>query len=310
MMSKRRIEVSRTAPTTALVVGALLIGSLGCQRSEPLGPVADANEATRIRQSLASSESAGGAETTKATGTGWATLKGKFVFEGTPVKMEPYSANKDVDVCRVGGKAPLQESLIVDDASKGIKNVAIYLRKASRVHESAEKPETDEAVFDQKNCVFLSHVFPITIGQTMVIKNSDPPPVGHNTNISGKNSNNVTVAAGSTIEYVPLKEEAVPRPVTCSMHPWMIAYMLPRKTGYYAVTEADGSFEIKNLPAGETLEMQVWHERGRGNDGVLVLETKQAKDLDWSSKGRFKVTLEADEVRELTVKVPGSALGS
>ena len=37
-------------------------------------------------------------------------------------------------------------------------------------------------VFDQKECVFSSHVLPVRVGQTVVIKNSDP--IGHNTNVT------------------------------------------------------------------------------------------------------------------------------
>lgn len=296
------------APTITLIVGMLLVGSVGCQRGDPLGPAAELSEVTRIRQSMGSTSGGGGAKQAASTGTGWATLKGRFVFEGTPVKMEPYNVTSDLDTCMKGGKKPLQESLVVNDSSKGIKNVAIYLRKASRVHESAQTPAEEKVLFDQQNCVFSTHVFPLMVGQVMEIKNSDP--VGHNTKISGSAGFNQTIEAGKSVEFVPKKEEAVPRAVNCSIHPWMVAYYLPRKNGYYAVTDEDGSFEIPNLPAGETLEMQVWHERGTGNDGVLVLETSEAKRLGWSSKGRFKLNLEEDEVRDIKVAVPGSALGS
>ena len=285
----------------------LAVASIGCQRGEPLGPVAEAAEIQRLRASLSDGSAGGGGGDAGPVGTGWATLKGRFVFDGTPVAMEPYSANKDEATCKPGGKAPLQETLIVDDQTKGIKNVAIFLRKASRVHESAEAQADSSSVFDQKQCVFLTHVFPITVGQTMEIKNSDP--VGHNTNISGSNSFNQTVVAGGVLEFKPQKEEAVPRVVTCSIHPWMVAYILPRKNGYYAITGEDGSFEIPNLPAGEKLEMQVWHERGTGANGVLELSTPQAKELKWK-KGRFTIKLAEDETKELEITVPGSALGS
>ena len=190
--------------------------------------------------------------------------------------MQPYNVNKDQATCTSGGKAPLQETVIVDDGG-GLANVAIYLRTASRVHESALAPTDSQALFDQKECVFLTHVFPLTLGQAMEIKNSDP--VGHNTNIEGKNGFNQTIPSGQSLQFTPQKEEAIPVAVRCSIHPWMIAYMLPRKNGYYAVTGADGSFEIPNLPAGETLELQVWHESGTGPNGALVLTTDEAKSI-------------------------------
>ena len=58
----------------------------------------------------------------------------------------------------------------------------------------------------------------------------------------------------------------------------MSAYLLPRKNGYFAVTAADGSFEIPNVPAGEKLEFQVWHESAAGAGGGLVVTTPEAKD--------------------------------
>ena len=307
-MIKRFGKLKFPTPALAALLAAMFFGSVGCQRSDPLGPVADATEVTRIRQAISTAGGGGGAAQAAATGSGWATLKGRFVFEGTPVKMDPYNVTSDQATCMAGGQKPLQESLIVDESSKGLKNVAIYLRKASRVHESAQKPAEDKVLFDQEKCIFLTHVFPITLGQTMDIKNSDP--VGHNTKISGSNVFNQTIEAGKTVPFTPVKEEAVPRAVNCSIHPWMVAYLLPRKNGYYAVTGLDGSFEINNLPAGETLEMQVWHERGTGNDGVLVLDTPQAKEMKWSSKGRFKLKLAEDEVKEIEITVPGSAVGS
>jgi hypothetical protein len=200
----------------------------------------------------------------------------------------------------------LQETLLVDSGNKGIANVAVYLRKASRVHESAQ-PSGDKVLFDQKVCVFLTHVFPLTLGQIVEIKNSDP--VGHNTNISGKNSFNQTIPSAATVDFTPQKEEAVPVSVVCSIHPWMSAYLLPRSNGYYAVTAPDGSFEIANVPAGEDLEFQAWHESGAGPGNALALDTPEAKELKWSSKGRFKIKLAEDEVREVQLTVPASAFG-
>jgi hypothetical protein len=84
----------------------------------------------------------------------------------------------------------------------------------------------------------------------------------------------------------------------------MSARVLVRGDGYFAVTGPDGTFEIPNLPAGEELEFQVYHEAA-GGQGNLVLEQPQLK---WDNKGRFKIKLEPDEVRTLELTVPVSAL--
>jgi hypothetical protein len=240
-------------------------------------------------------------------GTGWATLKGVFKFAGDPPRMPPYDVTKDEAVCKPGGTAPPQELLVVDSATSGIANIAIYPRSVSRVHESAE-PGTEPLLFDQRQCVFLTHVMGLTINTPIAIKNSDPAPVGHNTKIEGKqNTFNQTIPPGEQLVWEAKREEATPVRVRCTMHPWMAAYMLPRKNKYYAVTAPDGTFEIANLPAGEELEIQVWHESATGRDGALIVDTDAAQELEWDNKGRFTVTLEEDEVREIEIVVPAAA---
>jgi hypothetical protein len=99
----------------------------------------------------------------------------------------------------------------------------------------------------------------------------------------------------------------MPIGVHCSIHPWMISYMVVRENKYYAVTAPDGSFEIPNLPAGEEVEIQIWHESATGSQGALVITTDAAKELKWSGKGRIKIKLEENEVREIDIAVPASA---
>jgi hypothetical protein len=292
--------------TTAAALLLCFVALAGCNRRQELGPTAEVASAEKIREVLNTGGEAGAAGAAVATGTGWATLKGQFIFDGTPPQMDPYGVNKDMETCTIGGQAPLQETLLVDESCKGIANVAIFVRTVSRVHDSAAAGE-DSKVFDQKNCVFLTHVFPLTLGTTMDIKNSDA--VGHNTNIEGKNSFNQTIPASASIPFKPQKEEAVPVSVRCSIHPWMLAYFLPRKNAYVAVTAPDGTFEIPNLPDGEELEFQVWHESAVGPGKSLILTTPEAKELKWSNKGRFKVKLAENETKEISLTVPAAAFG-
>ena len=88
----------------------------------------------------------------------------------------------------------------------------------------------------------------------------------------------------------------------------MSAWYLPRKNGYVAVTDKDGNFEIANLPAGEKLEFQVWHESA-GSSKAIFLTTPEAKELKWNNKGRFTVNLAEDEVKELNMTVPPAVFG-
>jgi len=274
----------------------------GCENRVDLGPVADAGNAKTIRDALASAKAAP-AEKKAAVGTGWATIRGQFVFDGDPPARPPYAVNKEPEICTDHGKAPLQETLLVDPGTKGIKNVVVYLRDASRVNDSA-KPKADTVVFDQKECVFLTHVVGLTVGQSLDIKNSDP--TGHNTNIPGMSFNQL-IATGGSVPIKIQKESTTPMPVNCSIHPWMRAWLLARKDGYFAVTDDQGNFQIVNVPAGEPLEFQVWHESGAAPGQGLVGTSPGASDVKWSARGRAEVTLKPDEQKEVKVAVPAKA---
>ncbi len=290
-----------------VAAGAALVTSSGCGRSVSASPRPQAALAAEIRENLLKGASeSGGEEAAASTGTGWGTLRGKFIYAGDPPAPGQLTVTKDTEVCGAGGG--ITDNSLVVGPDKGIANIVVYAR-AKRVHESAEPLAADNDAtpieFDQKKCMFLTHVLACQVNRKIDIKNSDP--VGHNTKIDPQKGVpfNQNLPSDQMVAYTPTSEEALPAAVSCSIHPWMRGYLLPREDKYFAVTTSDGSFEIPNLPAGEDVELQVWHERGTGPGGALVLPRK---DLKWTGKGRFKVKLEPDQTTELALEVPPSAL--
>jgi hypothetical protein len=303
-------RVMRTMFVVAFAIAACLsaLTATGCSRPATAGPRPEIQAATDIREKLtagAADTAAAGDASGEASGTGWGTLKGTFKYVGTPPAPGKLNVDKDMEVCGKGNGILDNKLLVASDG--GIANVVVYAR-TKRVHESAQALPADNTAkpldFDQKNCMFLTHVMGVQVGQKIEIKNSDP--LGHNTKIDPAKGIpfNQNVPAGSALAYVPSAEEAFPATVACSIHPWMRAYMLPRKDKYFAVTTANGAFEIPNLPAGEEVEIQVWHENAAGPQGALVLDKK---DLKWTNKGRFKIKLEPDKTTDLSLEVPAAA---
>ena len=292
--------MSRQHRLEVIAVAAGLLAA-GCGPVRVSTPTADVAAAETLRGTLLAAAGGEAATVAAAIGTGWATLKGRFVFAGTPGAAKALVADKDTEVCGRSSKL-LDRSLLVDPSSKGLSNVVVFARKTSRVKD-AEAGQS--LVFDQKNCEFLAPVFAARVGQSIDVKNSDP--VGHNTNIAGSDFNQL-IPAGGSLPYKPKAETGMPTMVTCNVHPWMKAYMVFRKDGYVAVSAADGSFAIPDLPAGELLEFQVWHERSTGPNGALGLEKP---DLKWTPKGRFQLKLDENEVKDLgTLEIPASAIGT
>lgn len=294
----------------AVVAGA----ALGCARMQPPAEVVASDNVVALRTAFGGSaavSSSASAAAPAAEPTGWATIKGTFKLNGTPPPRQPVTVDKDQAVCAPGGKQVLSEELVVDSASGGIKDVVIYLAskypagdaKWEHPDFAAERDATLE--FDQKNCVFLSHMFAMRSTQKLKVLNSDP--VGHNTNITGggkASASNNNIPSGSSSPYVPGGESPEPFSVSCSIHPWMKAQMIVRDAPYFAVTKADGSFEIAKVPAGVPLEFRVWQERSKFLQDVTV----NGKAEKWS-KGRLKTTLQPDQALVLEVAVDAAVFG-
>ena len=297
------MQACSTNSSRCVWLAAFVVLTPGCMSERVESPTADVDAAKQLRVVLASTTAAGGGAAAAASGTGWGTLKGRFVFAGDPGAPKTLNADKDMEVCSKAGMKLLDRSLLVDPSSKGLANVVVFARKTSRVKE-ATPPQTP-VVFDQKQCEFLSPVLAARVGQPVDVKNSDP--IGHNTNIAGTAFNQLIPSGQGTV-YKPESETGMPTMVTCNIHPWMKAYAVFRKDGYVAVSAADGSFTIPDLPAGEPLELQVWHERATGPNGALGLDKPELK---WTPKGRFQIKIEADEVKDVgTLEVPASAIGT
>ena len=122
---------------------------------------------------------------------GWGTLKGQIVFGGDPPAASR-AGGKGEGRQEPGSRAPrtvpiLSERLVVDGATKGVKNVLVYLPRPTAVNEDAKKAASGATViFDQKNCTFEPHVLGLMAGVPVELKSSDP--LSHNINVKLKNS--------------------------------------------------------------------------------------------------------------------------
>jgi hypothetical protein len=240
--------------------------------------------------------------TSAAQAAGWGTIKGRFVVDGAVPAPAPLNASAE-PFC-VDHK-PVDKSVIVG-ADNGLANAVVYLRAGRggklEAHPDYANTATQPVTLDNNGCEFHPHVTLVRTTQPLAIKNSDP--VGHNTKIDLKKnaSFNQTIPAGSTIEFKAPKAEALPMPVNCSIHPFMQGHVLVLDHPYMVTSAEDGTFEIKNVPAGKH-EFQFWHE------APGYLKTLKFKGGATNRQGRVDLTVADGKTLDLgDIKVPAAML--
>jgi plastocyanin len=156
---------------------------------------------------------------------------------------------------------------------KTAENIAVYVDVIADKKFDAPK---DHVVIDQRKMAFLPHVVAVQQGTTVEFLNSDP--VGHNVywpSISGNKKLSHNLGTWPKGDKKPFQFNDVGvASLLCNVHPEMSGYVVVVPTPYFAVTDKDGNFEIKNVPAGK-YTLKTWSEDGK--------PTTQAVDLSGAS---------------------------
>lgn len=214
------------------------------------------------------------------TGTG--SLSGVITLEGKAPVLAPKvkkgdAGAKDSAVCAA---ADVPDESLVVGSSGGIANVFVYLA-APPMGYKAEPPPKDPVVFDQKGCKFIPHALLVRTGQTVQVKSDDA--IAHNTHTNPLRSTPFNqVIKPSDRNGTPLvydKPDRLPVKVVCDLHSWMSAYHLVQDHPFMAVTDENGKFEIKGLPAGKHTFV-IWQERAGYLNRTYMVDIKANQPTD------------------------------
>jgi plastocyanin len=144
---------------------------------------------------------------------------------------------------------------------KSAENIAVYVDVIADKKFEAPK---EHIVIDQRKMSFIPHVVAVQQGTTVDFLNSDP--VGHNVywpSISGNKKLTHNMGTWPKGEKKPFQfNDLGVASLLCNVHPEMSGYVVVVLTPYFAVTDKEGNFEIKNIPAGK-YTLKTWSEDGK-----------------------------------------------
>lgn len=238
----------------------------------------------RNRQSLALSLLLGGALlAAPVIAQAGGTIKGKVTFTGKvpPPKEFAFAKFPNVEFCKqnpnksADGNTRLLKEVEVD-GSKGLKNAVVSVRdiKDKDWMKGFKKAPAQEVT--AKLCEFLPYTgIVVNKGQFKVVNTDADPndPKSKEGVLHNPHSFDVLKAKSSTLFNIGLakkgdslqktikmrmaKKGSVMR-LQCDQHEFMQGWYLPVTNKYWGRTGADGTFEIKDVPAGKH-KVMAWH---------------------------------------------------
>jgi hypothetical protein len=234
----------------------LAVAILGCNSSQPALQPTSASSAENAPVTI-DAATAGG-------------ISGVVSFKGPAPKLPTLDMTQDPG-------CPTQPQLSDAIAVKNGKLANVFVYVKDGLPQGKFAVPSGPVVLDQKGCRYIPHVLGVMAGQPLKILNSDT--ADHNIHDLPRNNPEWNQSQMPTDPPI-MKTFARPEmmiPLQCNQHPWMRAYVSVLQHPYFAVSAADGSFQIKNLPPGEYTLVAVHEKFGEQTVKVKVGAKENAK---------------------------------
>ena len=201
-----------------------------------------------------------------------ATVRGAVKIDGMVPKLPPLRITKYKEICK---NVP-NESVSVGPG-KGVRFAVLTLEGVTK-GKSVEKETVHE--LDNTECRFSPHVQAASVGQFVLLKNSDP--ILHTAHALFTNDQpqfNVGLYPGRTSRK-PLVAAGLVK-IRCEVHPWMAAYIMVTEHPYHAVSDVYGEYELRDVPPG-VYQLKVWHESLGTQEKRIEVKPAAAQKVDFT----------------------------
>lgn len=190
----------------------------------------------------------------------WGNVRMRIVFDASKSQVD-----KEIDATR--HHTGNEEALRIDPASHGIRSAVAIASHVSRVHGMyAHDSERTVALIGHDHH-FVPHVLPVIVGQSLRIENRDGTKQIVRMHSSRGPEIKLPLAPGADVTWRFNHSEFLPVAATTALDPLMSAHIFVVDNPYIGVSDDHGTIVLTNVPAGEELEIRLWHERS----GWLVL---------------------------------------
>jgi hypothetical protein len=168
----------------------------------------------------------------------------------------------DFDAC---GSEPRRTQSLALGTSQSVRDVIVYL--AGYAQAGAGNGTNGSLILDQRNCEFVPRIQIARSGAPLILRNSDPVlHVVRIDSMSGTNGQHTLLKAATpyagyekTYQLANFREPTLLQVTSANGHEWMAAYIAVLPHPWAALTDENGRFTLRNVPAG-TQKIYAWHE--------------------------------------------------
>jgi plastocyanin len=190
--------------------------------------------------------------------------------QGKVPKLAPLQISKFKEVCR---NVP-NESLVVGP-SQGVRYAVVTLEGITK-GKAIEREAIHE--LDNLSCRFVPHVQVASVGQFLLLRNTDP--ILHTAHAYFKDQPHFNVGLyPGKVSRKPLVTSGTVK-IVCEVHPWMSAHVVITEHPYHAVTDVYGEYVIWDVPPGR-YRLKVWHETLGVQEKQIEVKGGTASEVDF-----------------------------
>jgi hypothetical protein len=206
-------------------------------------------------------------------------ISGTVRFQGRAPAPQKIDMSQDAACGMQAGGSHSNLSEGYEVQSGHIANVLVYVKEGAPAGKFI--PPTEMVTLDQRGCRYVPHVIALMVGQKLKITNSDMAIHNiHPASVKNAPFNESQMPGAAPMEKT-FSQQEIMFPISCNQHPWMRAYASVLAHPFFAVTGADGSFNIKGLPPGDYTLAAV-HERMGEKLMKVHVAAKQATRAEFS----------------------------
>jgi plastocyanin len=206
-------------------------------------------------------------------------VSGVITYEGEVPKFREIKMDAD-PICLSQHTESVFPQTLVLGPDKTMADVFVHITKG--LPQGAQYPAPPEpVVIDQQGCMYDPHVVGVLVGQPVKVLN--PDGTLHNVHALSKINPEFNLAMPKfrkeTIKIFDKAEFMFP--IKCDVHPWMAAWVAVMEHPFYDVTEEDGRYLLKDVPAGE-YEIEAWHEKLGSQKATVSVKEGSSNQINFS----------------------------